>query len=88
MEIEEVEIPKSKSLKKVYNVFPLYILHSASIEGLLWSSFYGDLVAIITKSGYLKLIAINIEEKEEYAVILEHKIKNEKQIRDAIIFEK
>ena len=51
-------------MKKIYNVFPTSILHSASIEGITWASFLGDFIAIITSMVVFKIIAINIEEKE------------------------
>lgn len=46
---------------KVYNIFPTTILHSASITGLLWATFLGDLIALVTDEGVFKIIALNID---------------------------
>lgn len=49
---------------KLYQVFPLTKLYSASQTGLRWAGFYHNLVALITNDGTFKLIAINYELKD------------------------
>ncbi len=40
------------------------IIHSASIKGLKWVSYFGNLVIMVTKDGILKLIAVNFDYKD------------------------
>ena len=81
---------KGKKVNKSYDITPLAILQSASIEGVKWASFYGNFVVIITNEGEFRMLALNFgdKEKEDYSIILKYKIKNGKDIRDAKIFEK
>jgi hypothetical protein len=41
-------------------------LHSASIHGLKWISFYGDLLAMVSRRGLFRLIAVNFPLRDEY----------------------
>jgi hypothetical protein len=36
-------------------------MHSASIDGLLWISFFGNMLSLITRTGIFKIIAINFQ---------------------------
>ena len=46
---------------KEFNVFPARVNHTIAVEGLIWCAFYGHLIAVITRSGVLKLLAINVK---------------------------
>lgn len=89
--LQEKLVTSEKGFKvgnKIYNIFPSTILHSASISGLIWAEFMGDLIALVTAEGVFKIIALNVDEKEEYVVILEYKIKNGKTIKDVKLMAK
>lgn len=53
----------------------MYALHSASIDGLKWIGFYGNLLVIITRTGLLRIIAINFTIRDEFIVLIEYQIE-------------
>lgn len=46
---------------RIISVFPMYTLHSASIYGLKWISFFGNLLAMVSRKGLFRIIAINFQ---------------------------
>jgi len=64
-------------------VFPLTALHSASVQGLKWISFMGNLLATISSKGLFKLIALNFEIRDEYITIIEYQIEDGASISNA-----
>jgi len=46
------------------------MLHSASIHGIKWITFMGNLVAFISSNGLFRIIAINFQSKDEFIVLL------------------
>ena len=55
---------------RAINVFPMNALHAASIHGLKWMAFYGDLIAIVSRKGLFRLIAVNFPLRDEYLNII------------------
>lgn len=77
-----------KEIRRIYNVFPTAILHSASIDGIRWASFLGDFIALVTPKGLFKIVALNVEEKEEFAILLSYQISKGDTIKDIKLFPK
>lgn len=46
---------------RIISVFPMYSLHSPSIYGLKWISFFGNCLAMVSRKGLFRLIAINFQ---------------------------
>ena len=46
---------------RIISVFPMYSLHSASIYGLKWISFFGNCLAMVSRKGLFRIIAINFQ---------------------------
>jgi WD40 repeat protein len=72
-EIEE-EVWGFRAKDRVVNIFPMTAVHSASVTGLKWIGFMGNLLALITETGIFKLIAINFDFKDEYMLLIEYPI--------------
>jgi WD40 repeat protein len=49
---------------RVINVFPMYPLHSASIHGLKWIGFAGNLLAMVSRTGLFRLVAVNFHMRD------------------------
>lgn len=56
------------------------MLHSASIDGLKWFSFMGNLLALVSRKGLFRIIAVNFEMKDEFIILLEHQIERGESI--------
>ncbi len=52
------------------------VLHAASLDGLKWIDFMGNLVALVTTKGLFKIIAVNFEVRDEYILLLQYQIPN------------
>ena len=83
--IEELKW-KFKAKDRLISIFPKLMLHAASVDGLKWISFMGDLIALITIRGTFKIIAVDYEQKEEFLVLIEHDIIEGEGICNAQIF--
>jgi hypothetical protein len=79
--IEEVWAFGNKD--RILSVFPLSAIHSASISGLKWISFFGNLLAIITSKGCFRLLSLNLELRDEFIVLIEYTIPNGEAITSA-----
>lgn len=55
---------------RIVSVFPMYSLHSASIYGLKWISFFGNMLAMVSRKGLFRLIAVNFQLRDEYLNLL------------------
>jgi len=42
---------------RVFDLFPMCIEHSCAIDGLIWATFYGNTIMVLTRSGQFKIIA-------------------------------
>lgn len=54
----------------------MYSLHSASVHGLKWISFNGNLLAIVSRTGLFRLIAVNFKLRDEFLILLEYQIED------------
>lgn len=60
-EIDKVTDGNRQVINRVYNIFPTSILHAATVDGIRWAGFLGDLIAVVTLKGIFKIIALNID---------------------------
>ncbi len=87
MQIEDEQpLWKFKAKDRDISVFPMYALHSASINGLKWIGFYGNLLVIITRTGLLRIIAINFTIRDEFIVLIEYQIEKGQSISSVKLF--
>jgi hypothetical protein len=70
----EEEVWKFKRKDRIISVFPTSMMHCATIDGLKWLDFMGNLLALVTRKGVFKLIAVNFELKDEFITLIEFPI--------------
>lgn len=51
-------------------VFPKYLSHELSLNGILYTLIFGKLILIVDKKCILKLISINLEDQMDFIEIL------------------
>lgn len=74
-----------------HNISPICIFHSATITGIRFSQFYGNLLLLITQGGIIKLIALNKSttnsiNENEFCVLLEFQVDDGELISDVKFF--
>jgi hypothetical protein len=82
--LESKEGKKGKG--REYSTFPKLCDHTAAIEGLLWVSFYGDLLALITQEGVLKIVAYLFGNEVEFMELVRFFLGEPGEISHAEIF--
>lgn len=72
--------------ERVYNVFPMCCDHSVAIEGLIWCQFYGHLIVLITREGFLRVVSLIFGTEHEYIDLLTFKIESPESISSVQLF--
>jgi hypothetical protein len=91
MEAEDCEINEGSAWAftakdRVISVFPMYALHSASINGLKWIGFQGNLLAMVSRTGLFRIISINFEMRDEFLNLIEYQIEKGESISSVQFF--